>query len=432
MKRAAAVWAIACAVGLAAAPARAQILGRGPEVSAGREAASQVEQMLPVDVDPVAVARVRAVGRRLVSMAPDRKLPYEFHVVDSPEVNAFALPGGFVYVYRGLLQLLPNEDALAFVMGHELSHATQHHGVKQWEQNMGLGLAMMAAFGTQGLMLQDTVQTLASLKWSREDEADADRHGIALMAQAGYNPDAAPDAMLVVRRSGGKDDTPALLRTHPAPDSRIRALRALAAQWKQRVASKRSVPSPAGSTVALADAAIPGRPVLLPEGVSPASSDYFPLRAGASWHYRVTGPSGIGATQVTVVEEMAPSVPGVFRVERDLGRGVRLDQLCVTTPDRVLIRPAAGAGGDSSAWQTVALFSSAGAPATGVQVEGPEPVDVPAGHFVALRVTHAGPDGRPASIEWYAPGTGLIRRQSLVTGVIEELERCSIPPAATR
>ena len=118
---------------LAAGASRAGVIGRSPEISAGREAASMVEKFYTVDTDPAAVARVRAIGRRLAASAKDTEFPFEFHVVESGEVNAFALPGGFVYVFRGLLQLLPNDDALAFVLGHEVSHVTRHHAVRQFE-----------------------------------------------------------------------------------------------------------------------------------------------------------------------------------------------------------------------------------------------------------------------------------------------------------
>src|SRR5436305_12412436 len=94
--------AAALATTLVSPPAaRADVLSHKTEIELGKEAASQVEKMLVVDDDPVAVARVRGVGRRLVSASDDKTLPFEFHVVDANDVNAFALPRGYVYVYRG-------------------------------------------------------------------------------------------------------------------------------------------------------------------------------------------------------------------------------------------------------------------------------------------------------------------------------------------
>jgi hypothetical protein len=426
MKRTLVVVAAAVMLMAVPRPGEPQILGKGPEVSLGREAASQVEQAMPVDVDPVAVAKVRSIGRRLVSVAPEKTLPYEFHVVDGNEVNAFALPGGFVYVYRGLLQLLPNDDALAFVLGHELSHATQHHGMKQWEKNMGLALAMRAALGGTALMAQETLQILVGLKFSRDDEADADRHGIALLALAGYDPDAAAEAMLVVKRSTEKGEkTPALLRSHPAPEDRIRALRALSAEWKEKLASRQPVPPASQAAVALSAPAFTAPDPLAGESVIPAPCAFFPLKVGARWYYRLSGPDGVASVSVTVVEEL-PTRPGVFRVDRDLGRGIRFSQLTTTTGDRVLARAASG-----GAWQLEASFPLPSG-ALALQPAPGEPVRVPAGTFTALRIEQPGPDGKATAIAWYAPGVGLVRRQSLTTGVVEELERSVIPGGAGR
>src|SRR3954467_8164496 len=103
--------ALAAVLASGARPACARILGKSVEVSVGRETASLVEKYYHVDTDPAAVARVRQIGRRLAACVPDPDFPFEFHVIDAGEVNAFALPGGFVYVFRGLAQLLPNDDA---------------------------------------------------------------------------------------------------------------------------------------------------------------------------------------------------------------------------------------------------------------------------------------------------------------------------------
>ncbi len=406
------------------------VIGKGTEVSLGREAASHVERMLPVDRDPVAVAKVRRIGRRLVSVATEKDLPFEFHVVDQGEVNAFALPGGYVYVYRGLLQLLPNDDALAFVVGHEVSHATCHHGIRQWEKNMGLSLVMTAALGGNAAIAQQTVQILAGLKFSRDDEAEADRKGMALVARAGYNLDSAAEAMMVVRRSVPKgNEPPALLRSHPAPDDRIRTLRGLAAEWKERLA--RDAPSTPPTPVALAEPAFAERRLPGLEGFTPGPCPHQPLMVGARWHYRVSGPAGASATTLTIVEELAARPAGVYRAERDLGRGVRADLLLVASTERLLICPA----GSPGSWRVEAPFAgsaevrdteSGGRPR--LRRGNVESVQVPAGTFSAVRVEYLGPDGRPAAISWYAPGVGLVRRQSLSTNTVEELERFWLPP----
>ncbi|HTE20201.1 MAG TPA: M48 family metallopeptidase, partial [Armatimonadota bacterium] len=211
-------------------PAEARIIGRGAEISIGRETASMVEEFFVVDKDPAAVARVRGIGRRLAATVKDADFPFEFHVVESAEVNAFALPGGFIYVFRGLLQLVPNDDALAFVLAHEISHVTRRHSMRQFEKNLLLSAgitAILSGTGTGGGVgtAAQVAQTVASLSFTRHDETDADVHGIETLTRAGYNPRSAVEAMMLVKRAGGDGKgIPALLRSHPAPDSRIKKL----------------------------------------------------------------------------------------------------------------------------------------------------------------------------------------------------------------
>src|SRR5436305_1490606 len=99
-----------------ALPAQAGLIGKNTEIGMGREAAQEFERQAVIDNDPLAVAKIRRIGRRLVSVCDAPDYPFEFHYVDADDVNAFALPGGFIYVFRGLIQLLPNDDTLAFVM----------------------------------------------------------------------------------------------------------------------------------------------------------------------------------------------------------------------------------------------------------------------------------------------------------------------------
>ncbi|HEU4754560.1 MAG TPA: M48 family metalloprotease, partial [Armatimonadota bacterium] len=157
---------------LPARPAAARVVSRSAEISIGRETASQVEQFYKCDTDPAAVARVRQIGRRLVAAVPDAPYPFEFHVVEDATVNAFALPGGFVYVFRGLLQLVPNDDALASVLAHEISHVTQRHATRQFEKNLALTAILtgvLAGTGAGGGVgdAASVVQAVAGISFTR-------------------------------------------------------------------------------------------------------------------------------------------------------------------------------------------------------------------------------------------------------------------------
>lgn len=414
------ILAAAALLSLLPSPGRADIITRKQEVTLGREAASQVEGMLPVDTDPVALARVRRIGRRLVAASDDKHLPFEFHVIDAGEVNAFALPGGFVYVYRGLLQLLPNDDSLGFVLGHEMTHALRRHGTRQAGKNLAIQAALTAALGGNAIAAQQLGYALVSAKFSRDDEEEADRRGIELMANAGYNPDSAAETMLVLRRASEGDDTPALLRSHPAPNSRLKMLRNLAAEWKSRQPAPE--PEAAPTAVALAELQAP----LMTSNETPpfavAPCPYWPMRVGSRWYYRVSTGDTSSSVTVTAVEQIG-GYGGLYRIERDLGRGVRQSTLVATASDRVAARPLAGAD-----WRRVASFGDPeGAESGRARLAGLESVRVPAGSFEALRVEELDGYGEVIAVTWYTEGIGPVRKHWMATGVTEELERFWVP-----
>ncbi|MBI3911157.1 MAG: M48 family metalloprotease [Armatimonadetes bacterium] len=429
------IWIVLALVG-AVAPAQGRIIGRSAEVSLGREIASRIEQMLPVDRDAVATARVQQLGRRLVSVAEDVDLPYEFHVVETSEINAFALPGGFVYVHRGLLQLLPNDDALAFVLGHEITHAARHHSIDQMEKSLAVSLLLGAVSGGSTAAAAQAADLIIGLKFTRDDENEADRIGLRSMARAGFNPNAAAEAMLVIRRAAGKGkDLPPFLRSHPAPDSRIARLNQLATEVRAAEQASRAVPTDVGPPP---PPVLPERALAGLEGVRLAECDYFPLVAGGEWHYLVRGQDGEGYTSVRILEvlsgrstgpdELPSGLPGWARVRLSLGRSVEADWLAAPAGDRVYLRPPA-----ADRWYLHAVFTPDGQKnqTDGFAVAGPEKVRVPAGEFEALRVDRLDAQEGVVSSSWYARGVGLVKRHFSASGITEELERYQFPPLPT-
>ena len=428
-----AVLSLAATLGLLPHPAQARVISRNAEISIGRETASMVEQFYDVDRDPVAAARVRQIGRRLAAVAENADYPFEFHVVESGEVNAFALPGGFIYVFRGLLQLVPNDDALAFVLAHEVSHVTRRHSIRQFEKNVLLSAgitAVLAGTGASGFgRAANVAQALASLSFTRHDESDADETGIRILAGAGYNPKAAAEAMELIKRASGDDKkTPALLRSHPAPDSRIKTLSKRASALLVERQNQR-----AATPVPKAPDTVP-RPVLPGLGALEVEEcPWHPLRAGARWTYRTTVP-GTAESSITirVIEGLTGSSQGVYRVEYDLGRGVRSVRIFAPAGDRVVSRPDTETA--SATWRLEALFASgAGVVERTSDGErtlrfiGTEKIRVPAGEFEAARVERLGPDGKQELVLWYAKGVGLLKRLTPETGAVQELVTYKLP-----
>ena len=177
----------------------------------------------------------REIGYRIAQAAQDMGIDpgfdWQFNVIESDQVNAFALPGGYTAVYTGLIPVAQNEDALAVIMGHEVAHALAHHGAERMaQQNMqrivGAGVAMGAGGMDSGM--QRTVMGVFggisqygfALPFSRKHETEADEIGLYLMAQACYDPREAPRLWERMGQAGGATP-PEFQSTHPSPQTRI-------------------------------------------------------------------------------------------------------------------------------------------------------------------------------------------------------------------
>lgn len=206
------------------------------EIQMGLEAWQQIRQKEPVSQNRAQQARIQALGQRLVNAAGVQQQPWEFVVFDSDQVNAFALPGGKVGVYTGLIDLAENDAQLAAVMGHEIGHVLAHHPAKRVSSAMaaqaGVSLAQagLAAAGVSygaeaGQLLGLGAQYGVVLPHSRTQEYEADRIGLEIMAAAGFDP---REALRFWARMGqSQDNRPGwaeFLSTHPVGPNRIAAM----------------------------------------------------------------------------------------------------------------------------------------------------------------------------------------------------------------
>lgn len=187
------------------------MLSESQEIELGRSAAPQIEKEMGRYEEPALEAYVNEVGQRLVAAGDARGYRYSFKVVDRPEVNAFALPGGHIYVTRGLLALANNEAELAGVLGHEIGHVTQRHIAKALTRAVGyqvlsLGIIGLAAahkatrdqVGAAAITMQGVMANIMN-GFSRDLEAEADEIGMRIAARAGYDPRAVVTFMRAVR-----------------------------------------------------------------------------------------------------------------------------------------------------------------------------------------------------------------------------------------
>jgi len=194
----------------------------------GAEAAKQVETMMGIYPDSALRAYVADVGNRLVSVLGNPPVDFRFHLIDSPDPNAFALPGGYIYITRGLLVLVNDESELADVMGHEMIHVTKRHSAKQ--QKKGILPAILqipgAIIGMASPELGKAINTPINFgsqvflsSYSRGQEKEADKYGIRLAANAGYDPSKL--AVILhslseeVERMTGEAEKKSYLASHP-------------------------------------------------------------------------------------------------------------------------------------------------------------------------------------------------------------------------
>lgn len=202
------------------------------EITEGQKVVAQVYQQMPVlpDSDPVA-RYVRDLGAKLVAHAPGYQWPYNFHVVASEDINAFALPGGTVFVNLGTVQAAETEAQLAGVMAHEISHVVMRHSTcnltKQQSKSLWYGLGSIASSillgnGTAGQLGQAViggVQGLDFLRMSRDDEKQADLLGVGILYDSGYDPRGLPQFFETIQAKYGAGGAQ-FLSDHPNPGNR--------------------------------------------------------------------------------------------------------------------------------------------------------------------------------------------------------------------
>ena len=234
-----AVGLVACAADPGARRTR-RVMSEEDEIKLGAEAAQQVEQYMGFSGSAELNAYVDRIGQRLVKHSSRSHLVHEFHVVDMKEPNAFALPGGHIYVSRGLLAIMNSEDELAAVLGHEIGHVAGHHSAKQQTKSRGwIPLQILAGIGgaaasvvSPGLggAVASMGQLPASLvlaSYSRKQEEEADRLGQQYVAAEGWDPAALSATMDALTReqelAGGRDPSQmSFFDSHPTTPERAR------------------------------------------------------------------------------------------------------------------------------------------------------------------------------------------------------------------
>ena len=233
-----------CAINPVTGERELALISEEQEISLGREAAQQTQATIGLVPDEELQSYVSSIGEELARTSERQALPWEFQVVDESVPNAFALPGGFIFVTRGLLNLMNSEAELAAVLGHEIGHVTARHSVVQMSraQLAQLGLALGTVLSPELQRFGDVAGaglSLLFLKYGRDDERQADELGFRYMLDANYDPREMEDvfgALLAAGDQAGRSAVPSWLASHPSEPERIAAAR-------ERVAALPTVPS---------------------------------------------------------------------------------------------------------------------------------------------------------------------------------------------
>lgn len=221
--------ATACATNPVTGQRQFSLMSEAQEIAIGQEQDAEVRKEMGVYSDREVQQYVSDIGLKLARVSERPNLPWHFTVVDVPAINAFALPGGYIYITRGIMAYLQDAAQLAGVLGHEIGHVTARHAAQQYSKATGaqVGLILGSIFvpgGANIAQLGGAGLSLLFLKNSRDDEAQADGLGVRYAARAGWDPAGVPGMLATLARVEELSDNkgvPNWLATHPAPEARI-------------------------------------------------------------------------------------------------------------------------------------------------------------------------------------------------------------------
>lgn len=231
---------LSCAVNPVTQKRELMLLSRSDELALGKQSDAEITSTYGLYPDSALNQYVSNIGKKLAAVSHQPDLEFRFQILDSPVVNAFAVPGGYVYLTRGILAYLNDEAELAGVMGHEIGHVTARHGAQLYSkaQVAQIGLVVGAAVSRtfrRFAGLAEAGLSLLFLSFSREHERQADDLAVLYSSKAGYDGSRMSNMFVTLQKlnpQSGKDGLPTWLSTHPDPPDRIAAIKKAAADWQ--------------------------------------------------------------------------------------------------------------------------------------------------------------------------------------------------------
>ena len=219
------------------------LMSKDQEIAMGKQSDPDIVAFFGLYEDQRLQNFINEKGKQMAAVSHRKELPYEFKIVDSPVVNAFAVPGGFVYFTRGIMAHFNNEAEFAGVLGHEIGHITARHSAKQYSNAMlgQVGLVAGSIISPEFAQFADVAQTglqLLFLKFGRDAESQSDKLGVEYSTKIGYDASEMADFFSTLDRlssQAGGEEVPTFLSTHPDPADREQKVAKLAADWKRKV-----------------------------------------------------------------------------------------------------------------------------------------------------------------------------------------------------
>ncbi|MHB8995100.1 MAG: M48 family metallopeptidase [Armatimonadota bacterium] len=362
------------------------------EMQIGREAQKAMAAQPGLSRNALDIKRVQRLANRLVEAMPVKKYPFEVTVLNSQEVNAFCLPGGFIDVYEGLLQRLPSDDAVAFVIAHEMAHASHGHWRKQSKMASIIG-AMGAALDKTGL-ISGLVSQLIMTSYSRDDEREADATATLLVHAAGMDANGGLATMDALAGLDPKNSSFKMLRTHPPATERRVLIEHYIQQLPARVAKSVEVAREVST---------------LPSGLAPEANPYLPFAAGGAWAYTRNDEAGNAvAFYVTVTRSIPHGAGWYYRMARHAGsRNIEYEMLATKAELWRRDKP----DDPNSRWHLDVSLVNCNKGGLRFISKGYEDVKLGCGEFPkSLHIRKEAADADESCELWLAKDVGVIRR----------------------
>lgn len=236
------LWALSCSMNPVTGKKEFMLLSSGDELALGKQTDSEIVKSYGHYEGPALDSYISGIGKKLGALSHQPNLEYSFKVLDSPVVNAFAVPGGFVYLTRGILAYLNDEAELAGVISHEIGHIAARHSAQQYSRaqaaQLGLGLgSVLSETFRKYAGLAEAGMSLLFLSYSRDNERQADDLGVLYSSKAGYDARNLANMFVTLERLNpgeGRDGLPAWFSTHPNPPDRFAAIQKGAQEWQSQ------------------------------------------------------------------------------------------------------------------------------------------------------------------------------------------------------